>query len=411
MMEKRDIVLVTNSPGELSAWVKVVAQKLKEKARDTVRVVVFFVPCPSATGKEKEIASKYRGIDLVFSPADFLKYVFWGILPKGYVPAKRGLVVFLGGDFWHAAILSWRTKYAAVAYVARDYLKWESAFEHFFVPDERIESSLIRMGIDRDRISVVGHLLVEGVKPFMSKEEAIKRWGIREGVPVLGMFPGSRLYNLQDSLPVFLKVAEEVKEKMGDVQFLVGISPFRTLEEVSEAVSSPKTPVEGRKGVLKKDGEDIFIETEGGILVKVFHKNPYDMINLSDLVLTIPGTNTAECAYLGKPVVVISSWRARVPPIGLGPLFNILPPIPLRKQIYFQFVNKLRFIALPNLIAGRKIVPEINVEESSSEITEVVVNLLKDSKLRKAMGDELKRIMGEGGASDKISNYILEFGR
>lgn len=407
MNKVRDVVIVSNSPGEIFSWVRIIAERIKTIDPE-LRVIIFLVPCPYATGNEKLVADNYKSVDMVVPPLNFLQTVFFGKLPDDYVPSDEGVVVFLGGDYWHAASLSWRLNFPAIAYAARAHVSWANRFNYFLCATERVANSLNKKGIPRGKLITAGHLVVEGVKPTVSREEGFKKWNLNPDHFTLGIFPGSRLYNLQDSLPVFLKVAEEIQWEIPETQFLVGISPFRTMEEVEDVVTRPSTPVKGRKGVIVEDEAGPMIETETGIRLRVMHREQYDMINMSDLVMTIPGTNTAECAYMGTPLVVISSWKARVPPIGLGPLVNRLPYGKLRRFIFSEFVKKLGYIALPNLIAQELIIPEIKVENDSSEITDVILDLIRDGEKRERMGARLKEVMGKSGAAEKISQYILK---
>ncbi|MFA6549475.1 MAG: hypothetical protein WCT39_06080, partial [Candidatus Margulisiibacteriota bacterium] len=57
----RDIVLVANSPGELSALVKPVAETFAQKISDA-RLTLVLTPCQYTSGKELEYIKTIRGI-------------------------------------------------------------------------------------------------------------------------------------------------------------------------------------------------------------------------------------------------------------------------------------------------------------------------------------------------------------
>jgi len=402
-----DIIVITNSPGELSSWARVITDALKKKIPEA-RIVVFLVPCPYATGRELEIAEKFPSVDKVLSPGDFLRYFFVGKTPDDFKFASEGIVVFLGGDFWHAAGLAWRLKFPAVAYTARSNSGWNSHFKYIFCPDERIRKGLLRLGVPDSKIRVIGNLIVEGVRPHCNRDEGLSKWNMDPKRFTIGILPGSRLYHMQDSLPVFLKVAEEIVEEEPETQFLVGLSPFLSIEEVSESISTPRSPIAGVPGQVTNSGAGMKILTSGGVSIPILQSLQHDMMNMVDLVITIPGTNTAECAFLGRPMVVVSSWKARIPRGGLGFFMNALPIGNLRKKLYEKILRRLKFTALPNMIAQRKIVPEVFVDNEAREITSVVLDMIRDADMLRKMSEELKKVMGESGAADRMTGEIAK---
>jgi lipid-A-disaccharide synthase len=402
-----DVVIITNSPGELSSWARVMTDSIKTKRPDA-RVIIMLVPCPYATGKEEEIARKFPAVDIVFSPKDFLRFIFFNKTPGNFKFSQKGIVFFLGGDFWHAASAAWKLNFPAIAYTARADSGWNSRFRYILCPDERIRRGLLELKVPDRKIKVVGNLIVEGVKPTIAKSECQRQWNLDPSKLTIGIFPGSRIYHMQDSLPVFLKVAEEVKQEEPNVQFIIGLSPFINPDEISQTLASPRSPIEGVKGAITNSDGALKVVTSGGVTIPVFQSLQYDVMNTADIIITIPGTNTAECAYLGKPMVVSSSWKARIPRGGLGFFMNSLPIGNLRKKLYLGMLEKLKYTALPNMIAQRSIVPEVFVNDSSKEISDVVVKMIKDEQWREKISDELKQIMGKTGAAKKITDLVFE---
>jgi lipid-A-disaccharide synthase len=254
----------------------------------------------------------------------------------------------------------------------------------------------------------VGNLIVEGVKPEYNREEGLSRWNLNPDKPIIGILPGSRLYHMQDSLPVFLKVVEEVREAEPDVQFVLGLSPFLDIEEVRKTLNSPGSPIGGIGGSITNSGSGLKILTQGGVQITIMQSMQHDLMNMVDMVLTIPGTNTAECAFLGKPMVVVCSWKARIPSGGLGFIMNSIPICNFRKKLYQKVLKRIRYISLPNTIAQKNIVPEVIVDEEASEITEVVLDLIRDKSRMDRISGELKEAMGEAGAADRITDTIIE---
>ena len=407
--EREDFLIVTNSPGELSSWVRSTSESLKN-IKPCCRIIVVLVPCPYATGREKEIAMSFPQVDLVLSPGEFLK-ISMGLDKNTYTPSRKGIVIFMGGDFWHALWIARKLRYPAVAYTTKN-SRWNRYFHSLFVKDEHTRQNLIMQGIQEDKIEIVGNLMTDGIKASTRKGDALEAWGLNPESLTVGLFPGSRLFHVQETIPIFLKVAEELSEHVPGVQFILNLSPFVQIGEIEECVKhSSYHGIQGSCGVLQPGGSTREIVTRAGVKIKLVENRQYDVINASDLILTIPGTNTAEIAVLGRPMVVIYTWRARVPRGGLGSLLNMIPvEWSLKRTLMHMAYKKPKYKALPNQWASREIVPEVILEEKPEEITQVALELLKDKERRERISEELRNMLREpGGAAERIAQKIAFF--
>lgn len=403
-----DVVVITNSPGELSSWVRVTVEKVRQKSPE-VRIIIMLVPCPYASGHEAEIAASWPAVDLVLSPNEFIGLLV-GVGESRYRPADNGVVVFLGGDYWHAVIMSRKLGFPAVAYTDRP-SQWGRYFRQVCVADTRTKAALIGAGVPESKVSLVGNLMFEAVRPTMTRAESLQAWGLRDEALTVGLFPGSRFYHVQASLPVFLRVAEDMAREIPNVQFALGLSPFLDYDELRRClVAQPPPYLAGSHGrLVLEEGALPHVETEGGLRIPLVQRRQYDLMNLSDMVLTIPGTNTAEIGCLGCPMVVAMSWRARVPRGGLGALLSYMPMgSMLRRRMLKGILRKIKFTALPNMIAQREIVPEVRVEHEPGEISRVAADLLKNERRRKEMSAELRATLGGLGAADRMADVVLE---
>ena len=115
------VVFVSNGPGELTTWVRPLAEQLHRRLLMRPRAPgsllslrLVLVPCPNATGTEATAASRWGLFDritlarqcwlLLFRPSRF------GVWPD------RGVVVFLGGDQFWSVLLSARLGYRHITY-------------------------------------------------------------------------------------------------------------------------------------------------------------------------------------------------------------------------------------------------------------------------------------------------------
>ena len=403
------VFLVANSPGELSGWVRPIARTLKEGGK-AIKIFVVIPPCQYASGTEKQVASGFTAVDEVAGPADYLKYIFLGMRWPHFTENGKGVVVFLGGDPIHAILLSRRLRVPALAYIQKP--RWKRFFKKFMILDETINEELRRAGVESGKIRVVGDLMADAVECQMSKEEACNYWKLDSKHPIVSIMPGSRSEEVKHLTPFFLRVAELVREEVPKAQFVLVLSPFTSHEQLTNLSS------EGREEVFRDTARFKLVKkkrwkliTDLNLEVLVARENQYEIMNASDLAITIPGTNTAEMAFLGTPMVVTVPLNKpeAIPLDGLPGLIGHLPylgPV-IKSGIVRKYSRKVKFTALPNLRAGKEIVPELRGIIEAQDVSRKVIELLQNPVLRNSMACELKSTMGPKGAANRIAETIL----
>jgi len=123
-MQKLDIVILSNGPGELVTWVRPVVQQLRRQANIDLRISVILSPCPHATGKEVAIALSYPEVDRVQAPEYFWQFLLWGNTAENWHWYPQGVVVFLGGDQFFTVVVGKRLGYPTVIYAEWDARWW-----------------------------------------------------------------------------------------------------------------------------------------------------------------------------------------------------------------------------------------------------------------------------------------------
>ncbi len=298
------VVLTTNSPGELHSWVRGTVAELKRRRPD-LRVVVALVPCPYASGAEARVAARIPGVDQVLRPLQTVRLAM-GIPDRSSRLQGRGVVVFMGGEPWHALLLARALRWPAVAYAVRAGAL-ARCFARVGTLDPGIEQALRRQGVTRVR--TVGNLVLDGVEIPPELPSGPHR-------PTLGLFPGSRGLHLRAALAVFLRTAELVRLEIPELECLLAVSPFVRREDVLRALERPlRLGIPTARGSLEGDR----LRTEDGLEVEVLWGSPYEAMARMDVGLTIPGTNTGEMACVGRPMVVGLSASAPIPRGGLCP--------------------------------------------------------------------------------------------
>lgn len=220
-------------------------------------------------------------------------------------------------------------------------------------------------GVD---VEWVGHPLLDIVKPSLPREEAIKQFGIDPEQKTVALLPGSRSEEVTKLLPPMLTSAALLQEAIPKLQFILPLAPgiSRTdLDPYLKKISVPITVVNGFN---------------------------YDVMALSDLIITASGTATLEAAILEKPMVIVykvsslTYWVARA-------------------------MIRVKHIGLVNLIAGKEIARELVQGEVNPErIAEEALRLLKDPVLYEKTIEslaEVRRNLGEPGAASRAARIVL----
>ncbi|HUI05838.1 MAG TPA: lipid-A-disaccharide synthase [Verrucomicrobiae bacterium] len=111
------------------------------------------------------------------------------------------------------------------------------------------------------------------------------------------------------------------------------------------------------------------------------------------LAITASGTATMECAFHGCPMIVVYKVAGLTYLVG-------------------RMVVTVNWLAMPNVIAGREIVPEfIQYDARPGRIAGAARQLLENSAKREAMQRDLAAVVGPlggPGASDRAARVILD---
>jgi len=220
-------------------------------------------------------------------------------------------------------------------------------------------------GVD---VEWVGHPLIDIVKPTLSKEIAFQKFGLDPKRRTVGLLPGSRIHEVKRLLPSLLASAHLLQKEIPDLQFIIPLAP-----------GLPKT-------ILSSYMENISVS------VKVVEGFNYDVMNLSDLLITASGTATLEGAILGKPMIII--YRVSFLSYWIG-----------------RALIRVDHIGLVNLVAGKEIAPElIQQDVHPQRIAEEALLILRDPILNRKMTDsmgEVRQKLGEPGAAQRAARIVL----
>jgi len=217
-------------------------------------------------------------------------------------------------------------------------------------------------------VEFVGHPLVDIVKPHISEVEARIKAGKRENHPLVLLLPGSRIKEIKNMLPTMLKALKIIKAKKPGVDFVVPRASTIPLSMLKEIIAV------------------------AGVEVKIVEGDTYDVMNVADVALATSGTVTLEAALCGLPSVICYKTSAITVAIA-------------------RCLVRIPYIGLPNIVAGRQILPELIQETMTPDnMAKEVLNFLEPSeyvRIRKELRDVVKKL-GTPGAVERVARLILE---
>jgi lipid-A-disaccharide synthase len=207
------------------------------------------------------------------------------------------------------------------------------------------------------RVEFIGHPLVDRYPGFTPAAD---------GPGGVLLLPGSRERELRKHLPVMLPAARRLQQRHGvSVEMVL---PGERLRDCAAEWTREFPEIEIRIGGLP------------------------EALARSRVAIASSGTVTMECAWFGVPTVVIyrTSWSTYL----LGRRFI-----------------KVKFLAMPNLLAGQMVFPELIQKEASAEnIAASAADLLNNPDRRNVLQKELRRVMaslGAPGASARAAEAVL----
>ena len=407
------IVLVCNGPGELSTWVRPLAQRLHRELRLTPRVPgaavdldLVLVPCPNATGSEHRVAAGMALFSRILPASRF----WWLLLrPRRYGPwPRQGVVVFLGGDQFWTVLLSARLGYRHLTYA-----EWVARWPRW---NDRIAAmgpaAANRLAARWDqRCTVVGDLMAD------LSESAQGDSPLPPGKWV-ALLPGSKRAKLQVGMPFLLDTADRLAAVNGATRFLLPVAPTTSVVELLAYGRPITNPIAAHyeAGDLQLVDTPLgqALQTAAGTTILLIEQQPaHGVLSQCRLALTTVGANTAELGALGVPMIVLvptqhlhvmQAWDG-----GLG----ILARLPLLKWLLGAALTAWRmrhhgFLAWPNISAGRQVVPERVGAITPADIAAEAADWLAHPERLEGMRDDLRSLRGQPGAVAALAALVRE---
>ncbi|MDZ4743630.1 MAG: lipid-A-disaccharide synthase [Verrucomicrobiota bacterium] len=216
------------------------------------------------------------------------------------------------------------------------------------------------------KVEYVGHPMVDELEKIQVPANRDRH--------ILGIFPGSRRREIQHILPPLLDAARRIKERSIINKIFIAAPNELAAEQVravihSQSAKYPTATYDIVTGMSREVAAQSFV----GIVKS--------------------GTITAECAYLGLPMVVV--YKA-----GL-----------LEAFLMWIFV-RVKYFSLVNLIAGREVVRElaqfyVTGPKVAQETLKLINNLKANQECARGLS-EVRQKLGTAGAAGRAATLINE---
>jgi hypothetical protein len=408
-----DILIISNGPGELSSWVKPLVKKINETLPEA-RIIICLVPCIYASGEEYNVAIEFTGVSYVMGPRETGTYLLAKKLPEGFSLQEKGIVLHMGGDQIFTVLMSRKTKFPAVVYT-ENLIFWTSKINRFLLTDQNLYASARLRKIEASKLSVVGNLMVDAVSLNEVPQNLREKLGLSTDKSVVTLLPGSKPFKVKYSTPYMLRIADYIAKKNPDTQFLISQSPYTPLNQIVGSVTIAEY-IDALEGVGARFGKtedgNVLVTEQGTIINIVPPELQYEAYQVSDVAITLPGTNTAELAILGIPMVVLFPMNKldEIPVEGLIGAISDIPFIGkyIKRFVIKQAVKKMRFVALPNQKMGAEVTPELVGNIIPLEVAERAIKILNNPYERREISLNLKKTMGASGASKNVISNIVD---
>lgn len=396
---QKSLIILANSPGEMSGWVAPVVTQVRAILPD-VQITVALIPDWFTSGREREFATQLP-VDRVAGVFTVIRSI-WQDLEA--CRARKNLVLFLGGDALYAKGLAALLKCQAMAYMPRVY--HPADFVRIFVPTAVERERAIRKGADPDHIVVVPTLALDSVIPSGTPTEIKTRLGLPENArPIFSLMAGSRPSYVGLSIDFMLDIADELLARHSEARALLPVSPFIDRELVLAVLRQ-----RGMDWEATSTGDTFLAGPDRRILIVFTHS--HDAFVVADLAIVLPGTNNLQCAALGVPFVMLMPLNSieHIPFEGLlGFLYpKFFPFNKLKKYVISYLSKRVPYLSMVNRMAGRMLSPELRGVLTPAGVAEAVSDLWLDTPRREQLRADLLELTRERGAARIIAEALRE---
>ena len=213
----------------------------------------------------------------------------------------------------------------------------------------------------------VGSPVLEQVPAPASAESFRQQLGLQASVPTLALLPGSRLSEISRILPDMVRTAVLMTKKHPGLQVVVPLAP-----------SVPRALI-----------ESYFLHS--GVAPVLLEGRAAEVVGASDGAIVASGTAALEAGLMQRPFVVV--YRVSLLTYWMG-----------------RLLLKVAHVALVNLLAGRRIVPELLQGDFTPERVAAALEHVWTGPARTTLLEGLEEVrhsLGPRGAAQRGAEEVL----
>jgi lipid-A-disaccharide synthase len=221
-------------------------------------------------------------------------------------------------------------------------------------------------------VTYVGHPLADRIPLETSRAAVRDKLGMPRDLPVFALLPGSRRAEVERLADTFVLTAKLIRERfLPDAQFVVPLTTRETRLRFEAAIHQ---------------------QLAGEVPFRLLFGHAQDALGAADVSLVASGTATLEAALIKRPMVI--TYKIAPTSWWLG-----------KRLVHSPWVG------LPNILAGRLVVPEILQDAATPEaLAEALVKLYEDRENAEAVAEAFTEIHLElrQNNAEKAANAVIE---
>lgn len=225
----------------------------------------------------------------------------------------------------------------------------------------------------------VGHPLADEIPLYPNVQEARSALNLAKSPLIIAMLPGSRVGEVSQLAELYVKAAKKISMVQPEALFLVPLITRETRIIFEKALYASINAAHEKYHPS----------------FKIIFGHAHMAMQAADLVVVASGTATLEAALLKRPMVI--TYR-----------------MPWLSWQILKRLNYLPYVGLPNILAGRFVVPELLQDDANPDkLAETILNivnneaLLNDIRIEFTNMHELLRQNNEDKAAQAVLEYLL----
>nr|PZN03623.1 MAG: lipid-A-disaccharide synthase [Pseudomonadota bacterium] len=195
-------------------------------------------------------------------------------------------------------------------------------------------------------VTFIGHPLADEIPEVIDREALLEYLRLSNKGAIVTLLPGSRQQEVLNHAEPFIGAAKLIRQKLGNVQFLVPCATRETYRLFEEA---------------------LYRHNDGELPVRMMFGHAQEALAASDFAIAASGTVTLEAALLRCPMVI----AYRMAPLSFA----------IAKRLV-----RVKYVGLPNILCDDWVVPELLQDDVTPEnLAQAALNLYNDKQALQAV--------------------------